>query len=87
MMKQKLRMFVIHQTTTSLPGTYNLNPRTIWYPTLDESDRMKSTYFIIHMGKNPPPQNDCRLKFVLFLKAPVSRPPLSQFNRTFHKTN
>jgi hypothetical protein len=40
---------------------------------------------MIHMGKNPPPQNDCRLKFVLFLKAPVSRPPLSQFNRLFTK--
>jgi hypothetical protein len=26
------------------------------------------------------------LKSVLFLKAPVSHPPLSQFNRTFHKT-
>ena len=29
---------------------------------------MKSAYFTIHLGKNPPPQNDCRLKSVLFLK-------------------
>jgi hypothetical protein len=27
------------------------------------------------------------IRFYLFLKAPVSHPPLSQFNRTFHKTN
>jgi hypothetical protein len=26
-------------------------------------------------------------KFVSFLKAPVSDPPLSQFNRTFQKTS
>jgi hypothetical protein len=50
---------------------------------------MKSAYFTIHPGKNPPPPNGCRLKsvFFLILKAPVSHPPLSQFNRTFHKTN
>jgi hypothetical protein len=49
---------------------------------------MKSAYFTIHPGKNPPAQNGCRLKsgFSIF-KAPVSHPPLSQFNRTFHKTN
>jgi hypothetical protein len=27
------------------------------------------------------------LIIILLLKAPVSHPPLSQFNRTFHKTN
>jgi hypothetical protein len=48
---------------------------------------MKSTYFKINPGKNPPPQNSCWLKSVYFLKAPDSHPPLSQFNRTFHKTN
>jgi hypothetical protein len=49
---------------------------------------MKSPYFTIHPGKNPPPQNGCWLKSVfVFLKAPVSHPPLSQFNQTFHKTN
>ena len=48
---------------------------------------MKSAYFIIHLGKTPPPQNGCRLKYALFLKAPVSYPPLSHFNRTFHKSN
>jgi hypothetical protein len=32
---------------------------------------MKSTYFTIHLGNNPP-QNGCRLKSILFLKAPVS---------------
>jgi hypothetical protein len=48
---------------------------------------MKSAYFIIHPGKNPPSQIGFRLKSVLFLKAPVSHPPLSQFNWTFHKTN
>jgi hypothetical protein len=80
-------MFVIHQTATSLQRTDNLNPRIEWYTALDESNRMKSAYFAIHLGKNPPPQNDCRLRSVLFLKAPVSHPPFSQFNRTFHKTN
>jgi hypothetical protein len=29
---------------------------------------MKSTYFTIHSDKNPPPQNDCRLKSPFFLK-------------------
>jgi hypothetical protein len=27
------------------------------------------------------------IRFFFFLKAPVSHPPLSQFNRPFHKTN
>ena len=85
-MKQKLRMFAIHQIVTSLQRT-KLKPRTRWYPALDESNRMKFGYFTIDPGKNPPPQNGCRLKSVLFLKAPVWHPPLSQFNRTFHKTN
>ena len=67
-MKQKLRLFAIHQTATSLQRTNNLNPRTRWYPALDESNRMKSAYFTIHPGKNPPPQNGCRLKSVFFLK-------------------
>jgi hypothetical protein len=35
-------------------------------------------------GRNPPPQNGCRFKSVLFLKSPIS---LSQFNQTLHKTN
>jgi hypothetical protein len=61
-MKQKLRMFAIHQIATSLQQTYNLNPRTRYYPALDESNRMKSACFTIHPRKNPPPQNDCRLK-------------------------
>jgi hypothetical protein len=49
---------------------------------------MKSAYFTMPPGKNPPPQNGFRLKsiFYFILKAPVSYPPLSQFNRTFHKT-
>jgi hypothetical protein len=58
----------IHQTATSLQRTDNLNPRTKWYSALDESNRMKSAYFTIHPGKNPPPQNGCQLKSVLFLK-------------------
>jgi hypothetical protein len=61
-MKQTLRMFAIHQTATSLQRTDNLNPRTICYPTQNESNRMESAYFAIHLGKNPPPQNGCRLK-------------------------
>ena len=48
-------------TATSLQRTNNLNPRTIWYLALDESNRIKSAYFIIH----PPPQNGCRLKAVI----------------------
>ena len=50
-MKQRLRLFAIYQTTTSLQRTYNLNPRTIWYPALDESNHMKSAYLTIHPGK------------------------------------
>ena len=65
-MKQKLRLFVIHQTATSLKRTGNLNPRTRWYPTQDESNRMESAYFIIHPGKISLPQNGCRLKSFLF---------------------
>jgi hypothetical protein len=53
---------------------------------LDESNWMKSIYLTIHPGNNAPPQNGCRLKSI-FLEEPVSHPPLSQFNRIFHKTN
>jgi hypothetical protein len=60
-MKQKLRLFAIHQAVTSLQRRDNLNPRTRWYPALDESNRTKSAYFTIRPGKNPPPQNGCRL--------------------------
>jgi hypothetical protein len=34
-----------------------------------------------------PPQNGCRLESVFIFNAPVSHPPLSQSNRTFHKSN
>ena len=34
----------------------------------DPRNRMKSAYFKIHMGKNPPPQNDYQLKSI-FLKS------------------
>jgi hypothetical protein len=47
-MKQKLRLFAIHQTATSLQWTDNLNPRSRWYLDLDESNRMQSAYFTIH---------------------------------------
>ena len=76
-------MFAIYQTATNLQRTDILNPRIKWNPALDESNRMKSAYFTIHPGKNPPPQNGCWLKSIVFSKAPVSHPPLSQFNRTF----
>ena len=36
---------------------------------LDESNRMKSAYFTIHPGKNPPPQNGCRSKSVFVPKS------------------
>ena len=67
-MKQKLHVFAIHQTATSLQRTYNLNPGIRWYPALYESNRIKFAYFTIHPGKNPPPpQNGCQLKsFFLF---------------------
>ena len=65
-MKQKLHLLAIHQTAISLQRTDNLNPKTIWYPTLDESNPMKSAYFTIHLGKKPPPENNCWLKFILF---------------------
>ena len=67
-MKQKLPLLAINQTATSLQRIENLNPKTRWYPPLDESNRMKSTYFTIHPSKNPPPQNGCWLKSVIFLK-------------------
>ena len=63
-MKQKLHIFAIHQTATSLQRTHNLNCRSRWYPTLDESNKMKSAFFTIHPAKNPPPQNGCRLTSV-----------------------
>jgi len=65
-MKQKLCLFTIHQTATSLQRAYNLNLRTRWYPTLDESNRMKTAYFTIHPGKSPPPQKGCQLKSSFF---------------------
>ena len=64
-MKQKLRLFIIHQTATSLQQTDNLNPRIRWYPALDKSNRMKFAYFTIHLGKSPP-QNGCQLNFIFF---------------------
>ena len=67
-MKQKLCLFAIHQITTSLQWTYNLNPRTRWYPVLDESNWVKFAYFASHLGKNPPPRNGCRLN-LFFLKS------------------
>ena len=67
-MKQKLCLSAIHQIAISLQRTHNLNPRTKWSPALDDSNRMKSAHFTIHLGKNPPPQNGCRSKSVLFFK-------------------
>ena len=46
-MKQKLRLFAIHQTTTNLQRLDNLNSRTKWYPALDESKLDE-----IHMFQN-----------------------------------
>ena len=51
-MKQKLRLFAIYQTATSLQRTYNMNPKIKWYMVLDETNWVKSTYFTIHLGKN-----------------------------------
>ena len=65
-MKQKFRLFAIHQIVTNLQWTDNLNPRTKWYTALDESNRMKSPYFTIHPGKNPPLQSGCQLKSIFF---------------------
>jgi hypothetical protein len=36
---------------------------------VDEANMMNSAYFTIHPGKNPPPQNGCRLKSVVFFKS------------------
>jgi hypothetical protein len=47
-------------------GQITYTPRTKWYPALDESHRMRSAHFTIHLGKNPPPQNGCQLKSVFF---------------------
>jgi hypothetical protein len=66
-MKQKLRLFAIHQIITSLQRTGDLYPRTRWYLTLDESNQMISAYFAIHPDKNP--QNGCWLKSVIFFKS------------------
>ena len=67
-MKQKLRMFAIHQIAPTLQWVDNLNPRTIWYMVLDESNWVKSAYFTIHPSKIPPPQNGCPLNYDFFLK-------------------
>jgi hypothetical protein len=67
-MKQKLCLFVIHQTATSLQRTYNLDPGTIRYPTLDESNWMKSTYFTIRMGKILLPKLVASRNPIFFLK-------------------
>ena len=64
-MKQKLCMFVVHQTAISLQCTKHLNPRTRWYPALHEPNRIKPTYVTSHPGKNPPPQSSYRLEIRL----------------------
>ena len=54
-MKQvlELRQFANTKPLQAYKWTTNLNPRTVWYPTLDESNRMKSVYFTIHPGAKP----------------------------------
>jgi len=64
--KHKLRLFAIHQIDTSLWQTDSLNPRIKWYMALDESNRMKFAFFTMHLGKDLPPQNHCRLQSVFF---------------------
>jgi hypothetical protein len=59
-------MFAIHQTITSLQLIIDLNPRIRQYLALDESNWVKSAYFIIHPGKSPPPQRSCRLKSIFY---------------------
>jgi hypothetical protein len=68
-MKQRLRLFAIRQTTTSLQRTYDLTLEPDDNPVLDESNRMKSACFTIHPGKNPRPQNGCQLKSMFFFKS------------------
>ena len=72
-MEEKLCLFAIQQTATSLQRTCNLNPRTKLYPVLDESNWMKSIYFTINPGKNPPLQNGLpvEIRFLFQKKAPV----------------
>ena len=64
-MKQKLCMFIVHQTAISLQCTKHLNPRTRWYPALHEPNRIKPAYVTSHPGKNPPPQSSYRLEIRL----------------------
>jgi hypothetical protein len=80
-------MFAIHHIVTSLQRTDNINPRTRWYPALDESNRMKYAYFTIHPGKNPRPQNGCRLKSIFLSTGFTSstfpiQPKYSQYQPT-----
>jgi hypothetical protein len=46
---------------------------------------LKFAYFTIHAGKNPPPQNGCRLKSIFFSKAPVSHPHFPNSTGLFTK--
>jgi hypothetical protein len=85
-MNQKLLVFVIHQTTTSLQWLENLNPRTWWYPALDESNRMKSAYFTIHPSKIPPPPNGCWLKSIFFFKRTSFTPSTFPIQPDFSQT-
>ena len=80
-MKQKLRLFAIHQTTTSLHQTYNLNPRTKWYPALDESNWMKSQFIRVKLSSSKWLPVETRLCF----KSTGFTSSTFQFNRTFLK--
>ena len=68
-------MFVIYRTATSLQQTNYLTPRTIWYPALDEPNRMNSAYFTIHRGKKSsspkwlPVENRCFFKIAGFVSS------------------
>ena len=87
-MKQKLCMFAISpnrykHSTDIYPKT--LEPNDI--QPLDESKPMKSAYFTIYPGKNPPPQNGWWLKSVFVWKNTIFTSSTFPIQPDFHKTN
>ena len=64
----RIGMVVLHALLCIYSKIRHVINNTRWYPTLDESNRMKSAYFTTHPCTNPPPQMVAGWNLFIFLK-------------------